>query len=206
MINKLKAKASPRTQAGRNWTDHHHQSYSAVHEGEASQGRSVTSGWRRADLRPDYSKHQAARQSVGWINAAHLGTLVVVPLRCPGQAVVQAKCLNNRKRGGKITSQKVERKQIGSGRPFVAIQKVLMKLTPFAIARAQLLKAIELFFADKDPVSVQALAGNAREILEDRNTAVPCKCSPSSSARNTSPADATGKTRMPPTWPWRSTA
>jgi hypothetical protein len=34
-------------------------------------------------------------------------------------------------------------------------------------ARSQLLTAIELFFADKDPVSVQALAGNARELLEE---------------------------------------
>jgi len=24
-------------------------------------------GWRRADLRPDYSKQQAAKQSVGWM-------------------------------------------------------------------------------------------------------------------------------------------
>src|SRR5262245_32779312 len=41
-----------------------------------------------------------------------------------------------------------------------------MKLTPFAVARTQFLTAIEMFFADKDPVSVHALAGNAREILE----------------------------------------
>jgi hypothetical protein len=41
-----------------------------------------------------------------------------------------------------------------------------MKLTPFAVARTQLLTAIEMFFADKDSVSVHALAGNAREILE----------------------------------------
>jgi hypothetical protein len=41
-----------------------------------------------------------------------------------------------------------------------------MRLTPFLVARSQLLTSIELFFADKDPVSVQALAGNARELLE----------------------------------------
>lgn len=41
-----------------------------------------------------------------------------------------------------------------------------MQLTPVLVARSQLMTAIELFFADKDPVSVQALAGNAREILE----------------------------------------
>lgn len=41
-----------------------------------------------------------------------------------------------------------------------------MPLTPLTVARSQLLTAIELFFADKDPVSVQALAGNARELLE----------------------------------------
>jgi hypothetical protein len=41
-----------------------------------------------------------------------------------------------------------------------------MALTPLGVARRQLLTAIELFVADKDPVSVQALAGNAREILE----------------------------------------
>jgi hypothetical protein len=28
--------------------------------------RRTPCGWRRADLRPDYSKQQAARQSVGW--------------------------------------------------------------------------------------------------------------------------------------------
>jgi hypothetical protein len=44
---------------------------------------------------------------------------------------------------------------------------IMTRLTPFLIARSQLLMAIELFFADKDPVSVQALAGNARELLED---------------------------------------
>ena len=42
-----------------------------------------------------------------------------------------------------------------------------MRLTPFMVARSQLLTAIELFFADKDLVSVQALAGNARELLEE---------------------------------------
>jgi len=39
-------------------------------------------------------------------------------------------------------------------------------LTPLLIARAQLLTAIDLFFADADPVSVHTLAGAAREILE----------------------------------------
>jgi hypothetical protein len=39
-------------------------------------------------------------------------------------------------------------------------------LTPVLAARSQLLTAIELFFADRDPVSIQALAGNARELLE----------------------------------------
>jgi hypothetical protein len=29
--------------------------------------RCTVCGWRRADLRPDYSKQQAARQSVGWM-------------------------------------------------------------------------------------------------------------------------------------------
>jgi hypothetical protein len=42
-----------------------------------------------------------------------------------------------------------------------------MPLTPFLVARSQLLTAIDLFFEDRDPVSVQALAGNAREILEN---------------------------------------
>jgi hypothetical protein len=41
-----------------------------------------------------------------------------------------------------------------------------MPLTPFLVARSQLLTAIDLFFEDRDPVSVQALAGNARELLE----------------------------------------
>jgi hypothetical protein len=41
-----------------------------------------------------------------------------------------------------------------------------MRLTQLIVARSQLLTAIELFFADRDPVSVQALAGNARELLE----------------------------------------
>jgi hypothetical protein len=43
----------------------------------------------------------------------------------------------------------------------------MTQLTPFIAARSQLLTAIELFVADRDPVSVQALAGNARELLED---------------------------------------
>jgi len=42
-----------------------------------------------------------------------------------------------------------------------------MRLTPLIAARSQVLTAIELFVADKDPVSVQSLAGNARELLED---------------------------------------
>jgi hypothetical protein len=41
-----------------------------------------------------------------------------------------------------------------------------MRLTPFLVARSQLLTAIDLFVGDRDSVSVQALAGNAREILE----------------------------------------
>ena len=41
------------------------------------------------------------------------------------------------------------------------------RLIPFMVARSQLLTAIVLFFADKDPVSVQALAGNVRELLEE---------------------------------------
>jgi hypothetical protein len=32
-----------------------------------SRCRCTVCGWRRADLRPDYSKPQAARQSVGWM-------------------------------------------------------------------------------------------------------------------------------------------
>ena len=40
-------------------------------------------------------------------------------------------------------------------------------LTPLLIARSQLLTAIDLFFADGDPISVHALAGAAREILEE---------------------------------------
>jgi hypothetical protein len=39
-------------------------------------------------------------------------------------------------------------------------------LTPFLVARSQLLTAIDLFFEDRDPISVQALAANARELLE----------------------------------------
>lgn len=41
-----------------------------------------------------------------------------------------------------------------------------MRLTPLLVARAQLMTAIELFLEDRDPVSVQSLAGNARELLE----------------------------------------
>jgi hypothetical protein len=32
-----------------------------------SRCRCTVCGWRRADLRPDYSKRQAAPQSVGWM-------------------------------------------------------------------------------------------------------------------------------------------
>jgi hypothetical protein len=42
-----------------------------------------------------------------------------------------------------------------------------MRVTPLIAARSQVLMAIELFFADKDSVSIQSLAGNARELLED---------------------------------------
>jgi hypothetical protein len=42
----------------------------------------------------------------------------------------------------------------------------MMALTPFTVARAQLLTSIELHLSDRDPVSVQSLAGNARELLE----------------------------------------
>ena len=41
-----------------------------------------------------------------------------------------------------------------------------MVLCPLVVARSQLLTAIELFFNDRDPVSVHVLASNAREILE----------------------------------------
>lgn len=41
-----------------------------------------------------------------------------------------------------------------------------MALTPFLVARSQILTAVHLFFDDRDPVSVQALARNARELLE----------------------------------------
>ena len=41
-----------------------------------------------------------------------------------------------------------------------------MVLSPLFAARSQLLTAIDLFFTDGDPVSVHALAGNTREILE----------------------------------------
>lgn len=40
-------------------------------------------------------------------------------------------------------------------------------LTPLTIARSQLRTAIDLFFDEKDPVSVHTLAGAAREILEE---------------------------------------
>jgi hypothetical protein len=40
-------------------------------------------------------------------------------------------------------------------------------LTPLFIARFQLLTAIDLFFADGDPISIHTLAGAAREILEE---------------------------------------
>ena len=43
---------------------------------------------------------------------------------------------------------------------------MLMVLGPLIVARSQLLTAIDLFFNDRDPVSVHALAGNSREILE----------------------------------------
>jgi hypothetical protein len=33
--------------------------------------RCTACGWRRADLRPDYSVQQAARQSVGWVMPPH---------------------------------------------------------------------------------------------------------------------------------------
>ena len=38
--------------------------------------------------------------------------------------------------------------------------------TAYTVSRSQLLAAIDLFFEDRDPVSVQVLAGNARELLE----------------------------------------
>ncbi len=41
-----------------------------------------------------------------------------------------------------------------------------MVISPLVVARSQLLTAIDLFFNDRDPISVHALAGNAREILE----------------------------------------
>jgi hypothetical protein len=37
---------------------------------------------------------------------------------------------------------------------------------PLAVARSQLLTAIDIFFNDRDPISVHVLASNAREILE----------------------------------------
>jgi hypothetical protein len=42
----------------------------------------------------------------------------------------------------------------------------MVVITPLIVARSQLLTAIDLFFNDRDPISVHALAGNAREILE----------------------------------------
>jgi hypothetical protein len=41
-----------------------------------------------------------------------------------------------------------------------------MVVSPLVVARSQLLTAIDLFFNDRDPISVHALADNAREILE----------------------------------------
>jgi hypothetical protein len=41
-----------------------------------------------------------------------------------------------------------------------------MAVSPLVVARSQLLTAIDLFFKDRDPISVHALADNAREILE----------------------------------------
>jgi hypothetical protein len=41
-----------------------------------------------------------------------------------------------------------------------------MVVSPLVVARSQLLTAIDLFFNDRDPISVHVLAGNAREILE----------------------------------------
>ena len=42
----------------------------------------------------------------------------------------------------------------------------MVVVSPLVVARSQLLTAIDLFFNDRDPISVHALAGNAREILE----------------------------------------
>ena len=41
-----------------------------------------------------------------------------------------------------------------------------MGLCPLVVARSQLLTAIDIFFNDRDPVSVYVLASNAREMLE----------------------------------------
>jgi hypothetical protein len=41
-----------------------------------------------------------------------------------------------------------------------------LNLNPLTIARSQLLTAIDIFFADGDPISVHTLAGASREILE----------------------------------------
>jgi hypothetical protein len=42
----------------------------------------------------------------------------------------------------------------------------MVLVSPLVVARSQLLTAIDLFFNDRDPISVHALAGNARDILE----------------------------------------
>ena len=42
----------------------------------------------------------------------------------------------------------------------------MVVVSPLVVARSQLLTAIDLFFNDRDPISVHALADNAREILE----------------------------------------
>ena len=42
----------------------------------------------------------------------------------------------------------------------------MVVISPLVVARSQLLTAIDLFFNDRDPISVHALAGNTREILE----------------------------------------
>jgi hypothetical protein len=42
----------------------------------------------------------------------------------------------------------------------------MVVVSPLVVARSQLLTAVDLFFNDRDPISVHALAGNAREILE----------------------------------------
>ena len=42
----------------------------------------------------------------------------------------------------------------------------MVVISPLVVARSQLRTAIDLFFNDRDPISVHALAGNTREILE----------------------------------------